>query len=70
MSTATADRGASEKPERLAYPVSEALELLPIGRTKMFELIATGELRTITIGRRRLIPADALAAFVAGAGSA
>jgi excisionase family DNA binding protein len=58
------------KRQRLAYSVDEALELVPIGRTKMFELMATGELRTITIGRRRLIPADALAALVAGEGAA
>ena len=36
------------------------LTLVPIGRTKLFELIATGQLRTITIGRRRLITCAAL----------
>jgi excisionase family DNA binding protein len=46
---------------RLAYTVQEALQAVPIGRSKLFELIASGELRTITIGSRRLIPADSLA---------
>lgn len=52
--------------KRLAYTIEEALEAVPIGRTKMFELMASGRLRTVTLGRRRLIPADALAALMAG----
>lgn len=51
---------------RLAYTVNEAITAVPIGRTKLFELIATGELRTVTIGRRRLIPVDALNALMCG----
>ncbi len=36
-----------------------------LGRTKIYELIAAGELRTVKIGRRRLIPASAIAEYVA-----
>jgi excisionase family DNA binding protein len=50
---------------RLAYTVDEAIQAVPIGRTTMFALISTGAVRTITIGRRRLIPADALAELAA-----
>lgn len=39
--------------------------LLGIGRTKWFELIASGELRSVKIGRRRLVSEAALAEFVA-----
>jgi excisionase family DNA binding protein len=36
-----------------------------LGRTKIYELIASGELRTVKIGRRRFIPADAIREYVA-----
>jgi excisionase family DNA binding protein len=36
-----------------------------LGRTKIYELIAAGELRTVKIGRRRLVPASAIAEYVA-----
>lgn len=35
-----------------------------IGRTKYFELLASGELESVRIGRRRFVPADALGAYV------
>lgn len=38
--------------------------VLGIGRTKWFELIASGELRSVKIGRRRLVSEAALAEFV------
>ena len=43
----------------------EAAEVLGIGRTFVFELIAKGRLESIKIGRRRLIPRDALERLVA-----
>lgn len=36
-----------------------------IGRTKTFELIKSGELRTVTIGRRRFVPVTAIEEYVA-----
>ena len=48
-------------PDRLAYPIPEALERVPIGRTTLYRLISAGTIRTITIGARRLIPAEELA---------
>ncbi|MGY4648401.1 helix-turn-helix domain-containing protein [Mycobacterium sp. URHB0021] len=47
------------------YRIPEAQELLRIGRSTMFDLLGSGRLRSITIGRRRLIPASAIAEFVA-----
>lgn len=35
-----------------------------IGRTKYFELIGTGELRSVKIGRRRLVLADSIDAYI------
>ncbi len=36
-----------------------------LGRTKVYELITTGELRTVKIGRRRFVPASAVEEYVA-----
>jgi excisionase family DNA binding protein len=41
---------------RLAHPIPEAADLIGVGRTKVYELIESGALGTVTIGRRRLVP--------------
>ena len=43
----------------------EAAQLLCVGRTSVYELIATGDLETVHIGRSMRIPADSVQAFVA-----
>lgn len=35
-----------------------------LSRTKVYELIAAGELRTVKIGRRRFVPASAVQEYV------
>lgn len=35
-----------------------------LGRTKVYELITSGELRTVKIGRRRFVPAAAVEEYV------
>lgn len=52
--------------ERLAYSVSEAVAATGIGRTTLYGLINSGQLASHTIGRRRIIPADALLELVNG----
>ena len=49
---------------RLLYSVDEAAELLGIGRTFMFHLVATGEIDSFKIGKRRKIPRDALDSYI------
>ena len=61
--TAHAD-GSPDVPERLVYSVDEAADLLGIGRTYMFHLVATGEIESFKIGNRRKIPRDALAQYI------
>lgn len=51
--------------DKLLLTPEEAAEVLGIGRTRVFRLMATGELRSLLIGRSRRIPADALPEFVA-----
>lgn len=45
-----------------AIPVVQ--DRLSIGRSKVFELIETGTLRSIKIGKRRLVPESALAEYI------
>ena len=46
------------------YGAEEAAAQLGIGRTAVFAEIAAGRLRSVTVGRRRLIPASALVEFI------
>ena len=50
--------------EQLLIDVSSAAESLGIGRTKVYELVAAGKLRRVKIGKRSLIPVDALRELV------
>jgi hypothetical protein len=50
---------------RILLPIADAARALSIGRTKMFELIASGDVPTVEIGRRKLVPVNELHAFVA-----
>lgn len=46
------------------YRVEEAAEALRLSRTAIYELIRSEQLRTVKIGRRRLVPVEALAECV------
>lgn len=59
----------SQNVERLVYSVEEAGEILGIGRSKAYEAANCGEIPTIRIGRRILIPKAALDQMLAEAGS-
>lgn len=49
----------------LLYKPEAAAEVLGIGRSKIFELIAAGQIETVQIGRSRRVPAQALEEYVA-----
>jgi excisionase family DNA binding protein len=49
----------------LAHSIADAAALIGVGRTTAYALIADGELRTITVGRRRLVPQCELESFIA-----
>lgn len=49
----------------IAYTVAEAAQSLHISRDGIYELIRSGRLRTVMLGRRRLVPVSALHAFIA-----
>lgn len=53
-----------QAPEKLAYSINEACAASSLGRTKLYELIAEGELDLVRIGGRSVIPAASLRALI------
>lgn len=60
MNTATSNTAINPTTERLAVSPSEAARLAGIGRTTLYEAIGSGALRSLKIGKRRLITVEAL----------
>lgn len=61
--------GRTQMDERPAVPavlyrVDEAAEALRLSRSSIYELIRSGQLRSVKHGTRRLVPVDALSDFV------
>jgi hypothetical protein len=52
-------------PGRALYAIPESMVLLSLSRTQIYELIRSDRLLTVTQGRRRLVPAEAISAYVA-----
>jgi excisionase family DNA binding protein len=52
------------RPPRQLYRVSEAMIVLSLSRSVIYELIRSGRLWSVTEGRARLIPAGAIAAYI------
>lgn len=48
----------------ILYRVDEAAEALRISRSVIYELIRSSQLRTVKVGRRRLVPVEALEEYV------
>lgn len=46
--------------DRLTLSIPEACAFLGIGRSSLYGLISSGDLQTILIGKRRLVPVDSL----------
>lgn len=49
---------------KLTYKPEEASPLLGIGRNTVYELLRSGRLRSIRIGRKIIIPASAINEFL------
>jgi excisionase family DNA binding protein len=50
----------STPPEPLALSVEQAAHAVGLGRTKVYELLASGELPSVKVGKRRLVRVEAL----------
>ncbi|MBF6355675.1 helix-turn-helix domain-containing protein [Nocardia higoensis] len=44
----------------------EVRKLIPIGHSKYYELIGSGQLRSVKIGRRRFVTEQAVADYITG----
>jgi excisionase family DNA binding protein len=64
MDTATLASRESNVSKQL-YRVPEAMEILSHTRSVIYEQIRSGRLRTVKLGRTRLVPAGAIAEYVA-----
>lgn len=61
-----------DHPESLRRPtvtpitvrISDAVNMLGIGRSRIYELIQSGDIETIKLGRSTLIPVDSLHAMI------
>jgi excisionase family DNA binding protein len=53
-------------PDRL-LSVDEAAQALSIGRSRLYDELESGRLRSLRVGRRRLVPASAIGEYVAAA---
>ena len=50
--------------EKLLMTPEEAAKTLSVGRDRVFQLIASGELKSIKIGKSRRIPVNALRDYI------
>jgi excisionase family DNA binding protein len=57
---------ARDAVERLAYSPAEVAQALGCSRVHVHNLITRGELRSVKLGRRRLIPRQVVEQFLAG----
>jgi excisionase family DNA binding protein len=57
-----------DAPDRL-YGILEAAAALGVGRSAIYDELAAGRLRSVKVGRRRLIPAGAVRDYIEQAGA-
>ena len=51
--------------ETVLLKIPEVLERLAISQTKLYELMSSGERRSVKVGRSRRVPSDELDRFIA-----
>ena len=61
---AAPEHDADGTPDRLLLTVDEAARRLRIGRTLVYQLISSGELESVKVGRLRRVPAECLPEYV------
>ncbi len=59
------DAGNGDRGDRALYRIPEAMRLLSLSRSVIYNQIRTGRLRSVKEGNARLIPAAAIADYVA-----
>ena len=64
MNTTNSTKTTEQNPPKILHSIREASHALSLSRSKLYELIHTGTLKTVKIGQRRLVPATSLSAYV------
>jgi excisionase family DNA binding protein len=64
QSTVSAGRAEVTHLDLQLYRVPEAMRILSLRRSTIYELLRSGRLRSVREGRARLIPASAIAEYV------
>jgi excisionase family DNA binding protein len=57
-------RSQPEQPKAMAATVVTTCRITGLGRTKVYELISQGKLKTVAIGRRRLVLFESIEALL------
>ncbi|MFG3295657.1 helix-turn-helix domain-containing protein [Streptomyces sp. NPDC048179] len=65
LRTLMAERRTAGDTTLAALTVAEAARRIGIGRTKLYEYVSSGEIRSVKIGSLRRIPAEAVEEFLA-----
>ncbi len=58
-------RPSEREPDRL-MSIAQAAQALGIGRTALYSEIAAGRIRSVKVGRRRLVPSSAISEVASG----
>jgi excisionase family DNA binding protein len=56
---------AAPTPDKQLYRVRDAMAMLSMSRSVIYEQLCSGRLRSVTQGRSRLIPTSAIVEYVA-----
>ena len=64
MDSGIDSRATSRSPAKQLYRVTDAMAVLSMSRSVIYEQIRSGRLRSVTQGRTRLIPATAIADYI------
>jgi excisionase family DNA binding protein len=51
--------------ETVLLKIPQVMERLTVGQTKVYELMSSGHLRSVRVGRARRVPSDELERFIA-----
>jgi excisionase family DNA binding protein len=51
--------------QRVCYPIEDAMAAIGIGRTKIYQEIESGRLEVVKVGRKTLVPAKSIDAWLA-----
>jgi len=56
---------SSSRLEPLAVDIPEACRLTGLGRSKLYELLSAGEIPSVKVGKRRVVPVASLRQWLA-----